>query len=111
MYRGRENRKTAQYLSEHGAACIIVVYGHSLAPVTDRAGAVVAKPLTADKTVKVGDLVFCRLHGHYRIQKVRYIKENEHYAVGNTRGYVHGTIGREDIYGRVVKVFRNKTRE
>lgn len=106
MYRGKENGATVRHLIVNGTACIVVVYGYSLAPVINSAQAVVVEPLSDDRVIEKGDLVFCRLHKGYRIQKVLSVKDNALYSVGNIRGYVHSTIGREDIYGRVVRILR-----
>lgn len=108
MYRGRENRETARHLTENGTACIVVVYGYSLAPVINSAQAVVVEPLTGDRVIEKGDFIFCKLRKGYRIQQVLSVKDNDLYSVGNIHGYENGTVSRQDIYGGVVRILRKR---
>ena len=108
MYRGKEDAKTALQLSEQGKTCIVVVYGHSLAPAIKPFEAVVVEPLASDQLIGQGDIVFCKLHKRFCLQIVIGHRKGERYAVGNSRGYINGMTGRSDIYGVAVRILRRK---
>lgn len=108
MYRGKEDAKTALQLSEHGKACIVVVYGHSLAPIIKPFEAVVVEPLANDRVIGKGDIIFCRLRKRFCIRLVIGHRKSERYSVGNSRGAVNGMIGRGDVYGVAVRILRRK---
>lgn len=108
MYRGNENAKTARWLSEHKRPCIIIVYGKSLSPVIKSAQPVVVEPINDNHVIGRDDILFCRVNKHCRLRKVIKIRTGERYSVGNTRGCISGTIGRNAVYGRVVKILRRK---
>lgn len=108
MYRGNENAKTARWLSEHKRPCIIKVYGQSLFPVIKSAQPVVVEPIDDNSVIGKDDIVFCRVQKRYRIRMVILVRKGEQYSVGDTHGYINGTIGRNAVYGRVVRILRRK---
>lgn len=108
MYRGNENAKTAHWLSEHKHPCIILVYGKSLSPVIKSAQPVVVEPIDDNCVIGKDDIVFCRVQKRYRLRKVITIIKSERYSVGDNHGHIHGTIGRNAVYGRAVRILRRK---
>ena len=109
MYRENETAEAARWLSEHKQPCIIVFYGKSLSPVIKSAQPVVVEPISDSVVVGKDDIVFCRVHKSYRLQKVIGVRKNgRRYAVGDNCGHTHGFIGKKDIYGRAVRILRRK---
>lgn len=110
MYRGNENAKTARWLSEHKRPCIVVVYGQSLSHIIKSAQPVVVEPISDSHVIGKDDIVFCRVNRRYRLRKVLSVKKDDRYSVGDTHGYINGTIGRSAVYGRTVRILRRKKR-
>lgn len=108
MYRGNETAKTARWLSEHKQPCIIVVYGKSLSPVIKSAQPVVVEPTDDNSVIGKDDIVFCRVQKRYRLRKVITVRKSEMYFVGDNHGHINGTIGRNAVYGRAVRILRRK---
>ncbi|MEZ3452744.1 MAG: hypothetical protein K1W17_00030 [Oscillospiraceae bacterium] len=105
MYRGNETAETARWLSEHKQPCIIVFYGKSLSPVIKSAQPVVVEPISDSVVVGKDDIVFCRVHKSYRLQKVIGIRKNgRRYTVGDNHGHINGTINRKYILGIAVNI-------
>lgn len=108
MYRGNENAKTARWLSEHKRPCIVVVYGQSLSHIIKSAQPVVAEPIIDSHVIGKDDIVFCRVNRLYRLRKVLSVKKDDRYSVGDNYGHINGTIGRNAVYGRTVRILRRK---
>lgn len=108
MYRGNENAKTAIWLSEHKRPCIIKVYGKSMYPVIKSAQPVVVEPIDDNCVIGKDDIVFCEVQKRYRLRNVIQVHKGERYSVGDTHGYINGTIGRNAVYGRAVRILRRK---
>ena len=108
MYRGKEDARTALQLSEQGKACIVVVYGHDLSPIIESAQPVVVEPICDSLVIGRDDIVFCRINKHYRMRRVITVKKGNRYAVSNNPRYINGTISRNAIYGRAIRILREK---
>ncbi len=54
-------------------------------------------------TVKVGDIVLCKVNGNQYLHLVKAI-QGPRFQIGNNRGGINGWIGGGSIYGRCVKV-------
>ncbi len=53
-----------------------------------------------------GDVVLCSVGRAQYLHLVKAIRGGDRYQIGNNRGGVNGWIGRDSIYGRLVKVER-----
>ena len=101
-YEGKENAATAQRLRS-GEICKVIGYGNSMTPKLKSGQPVICIPVTDDVEIKKGDIVMCKVRGHYYLHLVHAVK-NESYLIGNNHGHMNGTIGRQCIYGKVVKI-------
>ena len=54
-------------------------------------------------TVKVDDIVLCKVNGHEYLHIVKAI-QGQRFQIGNNRGLINGWIGRSGLYGVCVKV-------
>lgn len=59
-----------------------------------------------DGPVRKGDVVLCSVGQAQYLHLVKAIRGDGRYQIGNNRGGVNGWIGREGIYGRLIKVER-----
>lgn len=53
--------------------------------------------------LKVGDVVFCRVKGRFYVHLVSAIQEGR-YQISNNKGLVNGWIGKDSLFGKVVRV-------
>jgi hypothetical protein len=60
-------------------------------------------PLTDPATLKVGDIVLCKVRGAEYLHLVKAI-QGERFQIGNNRGRINGWIGASGIYGLCVRV-------
>ena len=59
--------------------------------------------VTPQKSLKEGDIVFCKVKGNYYVHLIKAIK-GDRFQIGNNRGRINGWIGRNQIFGKVTKV-------
>lgn len=103
MYKGKENAITAQKLKE-GETCIVQGFGQSMTPILKSGQSVIAEPVNEDTPLSKGDIVFCKVNGHFYLHKIQAIKNNKTYQIGNNHGHINGWISRNSIYGKVSEI-------
>jgi hypothetical protein len=54
-------------------------------------------------TLRVGDIVLCKVAGAEYLHLVKAI-QGERYQIGNNRGRINGWVGKNAIFGRLVRV-------
>jgi hypothetical protein len=54
-------------------------------------------------TVRVGDIVLCKVGGAEYLHLVKAI-QGERFQIGNNRGRINGWVGKNAIFGRLVRV-------
>jgi hypothetical protein len=54
-------------------------------------------------TLKVGDIVLCKVGGHEYLHLVKAI-QGKRFQIGNNRGRINGWVSANGIFGRCVKV-------
>jgi hypothetical protein len=60
-------------------------------------------PVPDPSTLKVGDIVLCRVHGAEYLHLVKAIQGGR-FQIGNNRGRINGWIGAQGIYGICIRV-------
>lgn len=55
------------------------------------------------KDLKVGDIVLCKVFGNQYLHLIKAIK-SERYQIANNKGRVNGWVGKNCIYGKLLKV-------
>ena len=98
LFHGKENAITAQKLRE-GRTCLVTGYGNSMTPILESGDSVICEPVTEDTKLEKGDIVLCKVGGHYYLHKIVSIKHGNRYMIGNNHGHINGTIGRNNIFG------------
>jgi len=90
-----EDGKTAQFRPK----------GNSMQPKIESGQLVTISPDKSD--IKKHDIVFCRVKGNYYVHLVQTVTKKlggERYQIGNNKNHTNGTIGIDNIFGKVVKV-------
>ena len=54
-------------------------------------------------TLKVGDIVLCKVNGKQSLHLVKSI-QGKRFQIGNNRGRINGWVGTNSIYGKCTKV-------
>jgi len=54
------------------------------------------------ESVKVGDIVFCKVKGYYYTHIVKGISEKRGCLVGNNHGYTNGWT--KNVFGKVIEI-------
>ena len=54
-------------------------------------------------TLKVGDIVLCKVNGKQYLHLVKSI-QGKRFQIGNNRGRINGWVGANSIYGKCTKV-------
>lgn len=102
-FKGRENATTARKLRE-GHTCWVMGVGNSMLPILKSKQPVICIPVTEDVELNKRDIVLCKVNGHYYLHLIHAIKNGNQYLIGNNHGHMNGTIGRNNIYGKVVEI-------
>lgn len=76
--------------------------GNSMVPLI-HSGNLVTLVMATRGTVKVGDIVLCKVKGAQYLHLVKAI-DGERYQIVNNRGGINGWTSGSHIYGRVTKV-------
>lgn len=75
--------------------------GNSMLPILKSRQPVVLEPTDWTK-VKVGDIVFCRVHSRYYTHLVKATDQNKGCLIGNNKGHINGWS--KNVYGKVIKI-------
>ncbi len=77
--------------------------GNSMAGKIESGQLVTIEPITDASTLRAGDIVLCRVHGHEYCHLVKAVS-GERFLIGNNRGRTNGWVGANAIFGKVTKV-------
>ena len=102
QFEGKENAITAEKLRA-GLVCKVNGFGNSMTPRLKSGQPVICIPVTPETELKKRDIVLAKVKGHYYLHQISAIKGNS-YQISNNHGHVNGTVGRNCIYGKVVKI-------
>jgi len=102
-YSGLENKISADHL-QNGETVKVVGIGNSMTPILKSRQPVICIPVTKDTELKKHDIVLCKVNGHYYLHLIHSIKNNNLFLIGNNHGHMNGWIGKNKIYGKVVKI-------
>ena len=79
--------------------------GNSMEPKISSGNLVTVEPLKGP--FKKGDIVFCRVGRKYYVHMVQVAQEKMggwRYQIGNNKNHTNGTIGADNVFGKVTKV-------
>ena len=101
-YEGKEDKFACEKLKE-GHICKLTGYGNSMTPKIKSGQSVICIPVTDEVKLKKKDAVFCKVAGHYYLHMISAVK-GKAYQISNNHGHVNGTVGRSNIFGKVVEI-------
>ena len=55
------------------------------------------------ESVEKGDIVLCKVNGHYYVHLVTAV-QGKRIQISNNKGHINGWVGHNGVYGKVVKV-------
>lgn len=102
MFQGKENRYSAEKLMA-GEDGVVIGFGQSMTPILKSGQPVFVEHVTDTTTLEKGDIVFCKVNGHYYLHKISSVK-NGRYQISNNHGHVNDWVGRNQIFGKVTKI-------
>ena len=97
MFEGKENKITEEHL-KNGETCAVTGYGNSMVPILKSGETVIVEPVTDNTLLEKGDIVFCKVKGHYYLHKISAVK-GKTYQISNNHGHINGTVSRNCIFG------------
>ena len=102
MFTGKENKISADHL-QVGETIIIVGFGQSMTPQLKSGQPAIVEPVTAETVLKKGDIVFCKVGGHYYLHKITAIRNGNTYQISNNHGHSNGWVSKKCIYGILIQ--------
>ena len=75
-----------------------------MTPILKSGQPVICEPVNEDTLLEKNDIVLCKVNGKYYLHKINAIKKNHSYQISNNHGHINGTISRNNIFGKVVKI-------
>ena len=100
------NWEKHRYDLENGETVQFRPRGNSMSPKIESGDLVTVEPVEIEPLEK-GDIVFCRVSGHYYVHLIQAVQQKMggyRYQIGNNRNRTNGTIGIENIFGIVTQV-------
>lgn len=102
MFIGKENKISAEHLRA-GETITLIGFGQSMTPVLKSGQPAIVEPVTEETELKKGDVVFCKVAGHYYLHKVTAIRNGRTFQISNNHGHVNGWVGKNSIFGRMIE--------
>jgi phage repressor protein C with HTH and peptisase S24 domain len=76
--------------------------GNSMQPKISSGNLVTVEP--ARHPLEKGDIVFCKVKGNFYVHLVEAVMPGFRYKICNNKNHTNGTIGQDQIFGKVTKV-------
>lgn len=77
--------------------------GNSMLPILKSNQPVTLEPV-GDRSLAVGDIVFCKVAGSFCTHKITKIRGKQ-YQISNNHHFVNGWVSKNSIYGIVTKIW------
>ncbi len=61
------------------------------------------EPIQDHSTLKIGDIVLCRVHGCEYLHLIKAIQGGR-FQIGNNRGRINGWVGSNSVFGKCIKI-------
>jgi phage repressor protein C with HTH and peptisase S24 domain len=75
--------------------------GNSMRPRIESGSLITVSPDVGEP--QKGDVLFCKVRGNFYVHLVLAVRGDQ-VQIGNNRGHVNGWIGRNSVFGKVVKI-------
>ncbi len=96
--------RTKQERLEAGETFVTSEKGNSMTPLIMSGQKHVLEPVPGLDSVKVGDIVYCKVHGRFFTHLIKAIDPIKGAQIGNNHGHINGWT--KNIYGKVIKVLK-----
>ena len=97
--------RTKQERLEAGETFVTSEKGNSMTPLIMSGQKHVLEPVSGIDSIKVGDIVYCKVHGRFFTHLVKTIDPVKGAQIGNNHGHINGWT--KNIYGKVIKVLKS----
>lgn len=104
-FEGKENKIAMEHLL-NGEVCKLTGFGESMTPIIKSGQSVIVVPVDMETKLEKGDIVFCKVKGHFYLHKISAIKNKNSYQISNNHGHINGTISKKLIFGKVVEILK-----
>ena len=104
-FEGKENKIAMDHLL-NGETCKLTGFGQSMVPLIKSGQSVIVVPIKEGTILEKGDIVFCKVGGHFYLHKISAIKNKNSYQISNNHGHINGTISKKNIFGKVVEILK-----
>jgi SOS-response transcriptional repressor LexA len=81
--------------------------GHSMEPKISSGDFVTIEPIADQNDLEKGNIVLCKVKGRYYVHLIQAITRHmsgNRFQIGNNKNHTNGTIGFNNIFGKVTKV-------
>ena len=81
--------------------------GNSMKPKINSGDQITVSPIKDYSKIKKGDIVFCKVNGNHYVHLVLAVSQKTdgyRFQIGNNKNKINGTIGQNQIFGKVTKV-------
>jgi len=78
--------------------------GNSMSPKIESGDLVTVKPIEDYEKIKKGDIVFCKVKGHYYVHLVTATRQKMGgmlFQIGNNKGHTNGWAFQDQVFGKV----------
>ncbi|MHC5217079.1 hypothetical protein ACYSNR_10450 [Enterococcus sp. LJL128] len=82
--------------------------GNSMLPIIKSNQPVSLEPVTMNTELAVNDIVFCKVKGNYYTHLITAVRNRNNqlkFQISNNHNYVNGWIKKQNIFGKVVKIW------
>lgn len=78
--------------------------GNSMEPRIKSGNLCEVKPIKDYSTIKVGDVVLCKVKGNQYLHLVSALDSNGRFQISNNKGFVNGWISSNAVFGKLISV-------
>lgn len=100
----KENLIAADILAKEERYMRVCGVGNSMTPILKSKQTVIVSSYKEDLDMATkGDIVFCKVNGHFYLHKV-YATDGERFQIGNNHGHINGWTNKKNIFAKVIKI-------
>ena len=87
---------------QNGKVIVTSEKGNSMTPLIKSGQAHKLEPVTDLSTIKVSDIVYCKVKGKFYTHLVKAVDSNKGVLIGNNKGNINGWT--KQVYGKVIEI-------
>jgi len=94
--------KIVEALATQGSVKVRLA-GNSMQPIIESKQLVTIEAVNSLDEIKVGDAVYCKVHGRYFLHLVTAKKDGQ-VQISNNKGHVNGWVTIKNIFGKMINI-------